>query len=185
MFLGSLRCNLRCVAGWRMVCRSMALNPTMSSSFLESEDSLRCAVCQRLMCCTMALSCITGWVGSVVVVRELSRLHVALHLLRVGVFLRVLHAFWGLLRRVQVLFFLRTVLSCVILSRRAALHGHHNACDTHSSQNSYSVHGACGVLNFRKFGGRDRRWETSLQCTWGNKGTEYEYSVWGYASCCR
>ena len=29
----------------------------------------------------------------------------------------------------------------------AALHGHHNACDTHNSQNSYSVHGACGVQN--------------------------------------
>ena len=55
-------------------------------TFLESEDSLRCVVCQRLMCCTMALSCITGWVDSVVVVRELSRLHVALHLLMMGVF---------------------------------------------------------------------------------------------------
>ena len=29
----------------------------------------------------------------------------------------------------------------------AALYGHHNACDTHNSQKSYSVHGACGVLN--------------------------------------
>ena len=29
----------------------------------------------------------------------------------------------------------------------AALHGHHNAGDTHNSQNSYSVHGACDVLN--------------------------------------
>ena len=29
----------------------------------------------------------------------------------------------------------------------AALHGHHNARDTHNSQNSYSVHGACGVWN--------------------------------------
>ena len=29
----------------------------------------------------------------------------------------------------------------------AALHGHHNACDTHNSHNSYSVHVACGVLN--------------------------------------
>ena len=28
----------------------------------------------------------------------------------------------------------------------AALHGHHNACDTHNSQNSYSVHGACGAF---------------------------------------
>ena len=27
----------------------------------------------------------------------------------------------------------------------AALHGHHFACDTHNSQNSYSVQGACGV----------------------------------------
>ena len=34
-----------------------------------------------------------------------------------GVFLRVLHAFWGLLRRVQMLFLLRTVLSRLILSR--------------------------------------------------------------------
>ena len=29
----------------------------------------------------------------------------------------------------------------------AALHGHHNACGTHLSLNSYSVHGACGVWN--------------------------------------
>ena len=29
----------------------------------------------------------------------------------------------------------------------AALDGHHNACDTHNSQYSNSVHGACGVLN--------------------------------------
>ena len=29
----------------------------------------------------------------------------------------------------------------------AALHGHHNASGTHNSQNSHSVHGACGVQN--------------------------------------
>ena len=29
----------------------------------------------------------------------------------------------------------------------AALHGHHNACGTHFSQNSYSVHDACDVWN--------------------------------------
>ena len=29
----------------------------------------------------------------------------------------------------------------------AALHGHHIACGTHLSQNSYSVHDACGVWN--------------------------------------
>ena len=29
----------------------------------------------------------------------------------------------------------------------AALHGHHSACDSHSSQNAYSVHGACCVQN--------------------------------------
>ena len=55
--------------------------------------------------------------GGVVVVREQSRLHGALHRLRVGDFLRVLHAFWGLLRRVQMLFLLQTVLSRLILSR--------------------------------------------------------------------
>ena len=85
VFVGSLVCNLRCVAGRRLVCSSMALNSKVGSTFLESEDSLRFVVGQRLMCCTMALSCTTGWVGSVVVVRELSRVHVALHLLRVGV----------------------------------------------------------------------------------------------------
>ena len=35
----------------------------------------------------------------------------------------------------------------------AALHGHHNACVTHKSQNSYSVHGACGVLNSQNSAG--------------------------------
>ena len=30
----------------------------------------------------------------------------------------------------------------------------------------------------------DRRRRTSLLCTWGNKVTEYEYSVRGQASCC-
>ena len=29
----------------------------------------------------------------------------------------------------------------------AALHGHHDACGTHNSQNSYSVHGGGGVQN--------------------------------------
>ena len=64
----------------------------------------------------------------------------------------------------------------------AALHGHHNACDTHNSQNSYSVHGAC--VEFGEFVGKHRSWETTLLCTWGNRVTEYEYSVRGQAFCC-
>ena len=143
VFLGSLVCNLRCVAGRRMVCSSMARSSKVSSTFLESEDSLRFVVGQRLMCCTMALSCTTGWVGCVVVVRELSSLHVALRLLRVGVFLRVLHAFWGLLRQVQVVFLLsRTVLSRVTLQ----------CCFAWSSQCMrhmvHRIHTACMVLVF-------------------------------------
>ena len=109
---------------------------------------------------SMSLSPRVSCMGGVVVVREQFRLHGAPHRLRVYVFLRVLHAFWGLLRRVQVLFLLDTVLSRLILSRYVwslhrhvssasllHLHGHHSACDTHISLNSYSVHVACGVQN--------------------------------------
>ena len=107
-------------------------------------------------------------------------------------FLRVLHAFWGaaeagssLVPTVSHSFVACDSLSILVESPssrvqrvNAALHGHHSACDTHNSQNSYSVHGACGVLNSENSVG-DRRWRTSLPCTWGNKGTECEYSVWG------
>ena len=51
-----------------------------------------------------------------------------------------------------------------------ALHGHHNTCDTHNSQNSYRVHGACGVQNSENSLGDTEAGE--------NKVTEYEYSVW-------
>ena len=94
--------------------------------------------------------------GSVVGVRELSRLYVALHLLRVGVFLSVLHAFWGLLRRVQVLFFLsRIVLSRVTLSHHVwSLHRHVSSASVllcivitvHATHIIYRIHTACMVL---------------------------------------
>ena len=88
VFLGSLACDLRCVAGWRLMNGSMSPSPRV-----------------RCMC-------------GVVVVQEQCRLHGALHRLRVGVCLRVLHAFWGSAEAgVQVLFLLRTVLSRLILSR--------------------------------------------------------------------
>ena len=107
---GSLVCDLRCVAGLRMICR-------VSRNVLDSEMHLRRIAGWRLMKSSMSPSPRVRCMCGVVVVREQSRLHGAPHGLRVGVFLRALHAFWGLLRRVQMLFLLRTVLSRLILSR--------------------------------------------------------------------
>ena len=59
-----------------------------------------------------------------------------------------------MLRRVVALtvlnlrsFAVRILSRHVFSASQNALHGHHNACGTHLSQNSYSVHGACGVWN--------------------------------------
>ena len=91
----------------------------------------------------------------VVVVREQSRLHGAPHRLRVGVFSACSTRFLGSAEAgsgvvpsshsfvaLDSLSFRVKSPSSRVQRVTAALHGHHNACDTHDSQNSYSEHGA-------------------------------------------
>ena len=47
----------------------------------------------------------------------------------------------------------------------AALHGHHNACDTHHSQNSYQRAWCLKCFEFGEFGGRQKMRDVSL-CSW-------------------
>ena len=102
--------HLRCVAGWRLMNGSMSPSP-------------------RGRC-----------MGGVVVAREQPRLHGAPHRLRVGVFLRVLHAFGsaeagsGVVPSSHSFVAFRVESPSSRVERvTAALHGHHNACDTHNS----------------------------------------------------
>ena len=107
-----------------------------------------------------------------------------------GRFLRVLHAFWVLLRRVQVVILLsHTVLSRATLPSRyvRTLHRHVSSASVllcmvmtvHATHIIHRIHRGVWCLEFREFGGR---WDcTRMGClrTWGNKDIEYEYSVCG------
>ena len=149
MFLGSLVCNLRCVAGW-FPCSDVEGKQNRVETVLCSPS--RCVCCMELMNSSSSASRRVCCMCSVVELREQSRLHGAPHRLRVGVFLRVLHAFWGLLRRFQVLFLLLTVLSRLILSRNVwSLHRHVSNASllhcmvitVHTTHICHRIHAAC------------------------------------------
>ena len=119
--------------------------------------------------------------GGVVVVREQSRLHGAPHGSGWAFFCVFYTLFGGLLRRVQLLFLLPTVLSRLILSRYVwSLHRHVSSASlllcmvifTEFIQRAWCLWRS----KFGEFVGRHRSWGTTLLCIWGNKVVEYEYS---------